>query len=113
MEKWIETPSQLVEAATREGFSMDENEAGIILGYMEGHDYALGLDKTGNLIRNDLDHAQGKDTWEEYSVRDAILFAVDMCLELMEAEEDEGKLASLRADDAALTSLYEAAMGVR
>lgn len=114
METWISTPEQLMETAAKEGFEMGEKEAGVILGYMEGHDYALGLDDAGNVIRNDLAYERGKDAWEEYSVREAILFACDMCTDLLENSDGPKEyMDSLRDDDETLTPLYEAAMQPR
>lgn len=113
METVIRTPEQLMKAARKEGFQMNENEAKVILGYVESHDYELGLDDAGNVIRNDLGYEQGKDTWEGYSVREAILFACDMCTDLLENSDGPKEyIDSLRADDEALTDLYVAAMGV-
>lgn len=108
----IRTPEKLMEVARKEGFQMSENEAKVILGYMEGHDYELGLDDAGNVIRNDLACEQDEDFWEEYSVREAILFACDMCTDLLENSDGPKEyMDSLLADDNALTGLYAAAMG--
>lgn len=45
-------------------------EAGILLDYLEGHDFAIGTDGTGNLFRKDIAEEQG-DT-EAYSIDDVI-----------------------------------------
>lgn len=107
----IRTPEQFIEAAKMEGFQVSEREAEIILGYVEGHDYELALNENGGVIRNDLAYEVGEEHWEEYSIREAILFACDMCADLLENSNGSNeRMASLQEDDEILTPLYEAAM---
>ncbi len=117
MAAFITEPYTLIKAATGQGIGMGEKAAKVILGYMEGHDYALGLEDDGSTARCDLTSG-GKSSWEPYSVKDAIVFASEMCGELIQAEEEKSEpneeyLASLRDDDATLTPLYEVAIGWR
>lgn len=50
---------------------MTEQEASIVLGYMEGSGYLLGTYQ-GELYRGDPSKEQGKIRWESYSIDDAI-----------------------------------------
>lgn len=50
---------------------LNDKEADLILGYMEGHDYVLGA-KEGQLLRGDLAQADNMICWEVYSMDDAI-----------------------------------------
>lgn len=118
MLKEIMTEELLIEAAKKEGFQMSGKEAEVILGYMEGHDYELGLNETGGVIRNDLDYKRGEEHWEEYSIREAILFAFDMCIAIQEEQEADGApdkdlIGKLWDDEYVLTPLHEAAMNWR
>lgn len=117
MAEFINEPHTLIKAAAGQGIEMSEKAAKVILGYMEGHDYALGLEDDGSIARYDLTNGD-KGSWEPYSVKEAIIFAAEMCGEIIQAEEDkpepnEEYLASLRDDDTTLTPLYEAAIGWR
>lgn len=110
----IKNPQQFIEAARKEGFQVNEEEAGIVLGYMEGHDYELALDGTGGVVRNDLSYEVGEEHWEEYSIREAILFAGEMCADLLENGNGSNEsMASIRKDNETLAPLYEAAMNWR
>lgn len=114
MPKESMTKELFIEAAKKEGFQVSEKEAEVVLGYMEGHDYELGLDETGGVVRNDLAYELGEEHWEEYSIREAILFACDMCADLLEnGNGSNERMASIREDDKILTPLYEAAMNWR
>jgi hypothetical protein len=53
------------------GIEMTDKEADMLLGYMEGHDYAVGF-AGDRLYRGDLDEIPGEIVWEEYSVDDLI-----------------------------------------
>lgn len=111
----IMTMERFIDAAKKEGFQASEKEAEVVLGYMEGHDYELGLDETGSVIRNDLDYKVGEEHWEGYSIREAILFAFDMCIAIQEEQEDEGApdkdlIGKLWDDEYVLTPMHETAM---
>lgn len=111
----ILTTEMLVEAAAKEGFAMSTKAANVILSYMEGHDYELGLDGDGKVIRNNLGYKDGGAHWEPYSVWDAIVFAAEMCAEIQEEHEDEEEpdkeyIDQLLDDELILAPLYEAAI---
>lgn len=105
------TKELFIEAAKKEGFQVSEKEAEVVLGYMEGHDYELGLDETGDVIRNDLAYEVGEEHWAGYSIREAILFACDMCADFLENGNGSNEwMASIQEDYEILAPLYEAAM---
>ena len=102
--KEIVTSGQLVKIAAAEEVFMTDYEASIIIGYMSGHGYCLAVDGTGKLYRQDV---QDDDADEEYSLREAVLFAVEMNAALQEeAGDDKGYLKSLRDDESILAGLY-------
>lgn len=43
----------LMLAASQQGLDLDSGEVGIILGYLEGHEYCLVVDGEGKLLRHD------------------------------------------------------------
>lgn len=51
-------------------FNLTEEDSEMILGYMEGHGFALGTDYNGNLILQDIEDPDGEV--EEYSMNDVI-----------------------------------------
>ena len=51
-------------------FRMNREGAEILLNYMEGHDYRVGIDDKGNMVRVDVSDIQ--ETWEVYSLDDLI-----------------------------------------
>ena len=76
---------------------------------MEGHDYILGTDEDGAVFVNDLAYNR-HEHWEPYSIRDAILFASDMCADLIEAENNsDERQAQYEEDRKVMAALYEAA----
>lgn len=110
----IENVQQFIEAAQKEGFQVNESEAETILGYMEGHDYILGLGGVGAVFRGDLAYENGRVRWEPYSIRDAILFAGEMCADLVERGDNSAeRQAQYEEDEKILGPLYEAVLNWR
>lgn len=100
----IAKPEELLAVAIRQGIEMDGNEAGIVLGYLEGHDYCLMADEAGMTVRHD--ESEGEDCGEDmpYSVQDAVMFCQEMNGELiLESESmsvpDVDYLARLHQDE--------------
>lgn len=103
---------QLIPIALRQGVSLSEAEADLVLGYLEGHDYVLLSDGQARTVRHDLQ--RGNDHWEDepYSVQDAIRFSLEMSGELLQCAEqvetlDEAYLSSLRNDGSVLSDLLD------
>ncbi len=99
------------------GISIEDAE--LLLGYMEGHDYAIGTDKKGKLIRQDLAEEDGDI--EEYSIDDMIDTVCEWNYEMiLDAEakkntsgsdrnfvEKQDYLDSLRQDQIQLDVLFD------
>jgi hypothetical protein len=114
MLKEIMTIERFIQAAKKEGVQVSEKEAGVVLGYMEGHDYELGLDETGGVIRNDLAYEVGEEHWERYSISEAILFACEMCADILENGNGSNERMDLIQDDnKILAPLCEAVVNPR
>ena len=70
--KFLTEPAELLAwvASYAPEFKMSREGAGILLDYMEGHDYRVGVDTAGRMVRVDV--ADAKHTIEEYSLDDLI-----------------------------------------
>lgn len=71
MEQEIELftkPEEVIQWIQKSGLSFDFSveDAEILLGYLEGHDYTIGQDKEGTLYRTDIAEVQGET--EVYSI---------------------------------------------
>lgn len=100
----------LMLAASQQGLSLDIGEAGVILGYLEGHEYCLVVDGEGRLLRHDEQY--GTDHREDmpYTIQDAILFCQEMNENLIRDVDfwerpDEDYLSQLRQDEQTLAAL--------
>ena len=52
-------------------FHLKEQEAEVLMNYMEGHNFLLG-EKEGKLFRGDLSYAEGKVYWMEDTIDDVV-----------------------------------------
>ena len=94
-------------------------EAAIDLNYMEGHDYAIGIDSDGKMYRQDIAEENGEI--EPYSIDDVIDIVCEWNYELiLDAEahrsdpkdfndynEYQNKYESLKADEKRLDRLFD------
>lgn len=91
-------------------FPMTVEEADVLLGYVEGHGYALA-GKDGRLYRGDVCGQPEEISWEEYNIEDIIDDANEWNFEMIkDSERLMGELESY--DDCQLVSeSYEAMCG--
>ena len=70
--KFLTEPAELLAwvASSVPEFRMNREGAEILLNYMEGHDYRVGVDPAGNMVRVDVSDANS--LLEEYSLDDLI-----------------------------------------
>ena len=69
-------------------FQMNEKEADLICGYMDGHGYVVGQ-KDGQLCRGDLNAETDRTVWEETTIDDLVDSAMEWNYELLkEARSD-------------------------
>ncbi len=73
-------------ALVADAFAMTDEEAGIVLGYVEGHGYALAA-KDGSLYRGDVCGQPEDISWEEYDIEDAIDDAYEWNFAMMQDSE--------------------------
>lgn len=113
--------------STDDPIQLSESEADLLLGYIEGHDYALGV-MDGVLYRGDLCYRQGELHWEDepYPIDDVIDAVCEWNYELSSeyglSDEEEKvyrdpgfepespydeRIASLFDDEKILDALYE------
>lgn len=106
----VSDTSGLIAAAMRQGIRLDAEEAEMILGYLEGHDYCLMADGSGKTMRHDEQCEDDYREDEPYTIRDAIAFCQEMNDDLLrngcfQGEPDEGHLSQLRKDGQVLDAL--------
>jgi DNA repair protein RadC len=103
---------------THSTISLTNEEAEMILNYMDGHGYNLGVDE-GKLVRIDVDAEE--PTIEPYSINDAIYAVCDWNADLISETDDKIKSAysveevyklreykkTLRADEDVLDELFK------
>lgn len=107
-------------AFSAEIFPMTAEEAGVLLGYVEGHGYALA-GKDGSLYRGDVCGQPEKVCWEKYDIEDVVDDAMEWNFAMMQESErlmdqlesyydyqlvSEG-YGALRDDEKILDSLFD------
>ena len=100
----------LIFAADKQGIQMGLTAADTILGYMEGHDYMLMVDQNHQTKRHDQQDGEDHGRDEEYSVKDALQFCLDMAEDLLEEtenadESDAAYIAQLEKNCAILSDV--------
>ena len=92
-----------------------DKESDVLLGYTEGHGYALGC-RDGRLYRGDLCcTAEEGIIWEEYTVNEAVTSVMEWNFQLIEETEDEEYeyMERLTADEKILDALEEKVRSVQ
>lgn len=81
--KFLTEPGELLAwvASYAPEFKMSREGAEILLNYMEGHDYRVGIDTVGNMVRVDVSDVN--NIMEEYSLDDLIDDVSDWNYELL------------------------------
>lgn len=77
------TNQGLIAVAARQGMDLSIVEAAIVLGYLEGHDFMLLRDSCYHTKLHDLQFGDDHSEDEDYTIRDAIEFCVEMNEELL------------------------------
>ena len=86
----IQTGAELISFMEEHGisFQMNEQEADLLCGYMDGHGYVVGQ-KDGQLCRGDLCAETDRTVWEETTIDDVVDSAMEWNYELLqEAKAD-------------------------
>ena len=107
---YVNTVEKLITAAACQGLEIDADEADIILGYLEGHEYSLMVDDNGMTVRHDEQYGCQHRGDEPYSIQRAIRFCQEMNEGLIQDNESQDKpdreyLFQLRKDEQALDAL--------
>jgi len=105
-------PEELAAYAMRQGIVVGMDEADIMLGYMEGHDYCLVADNEGVMLRHDEQDGNSHSGDQAYSISDVVMFCLEMNAELLQEnklseEPDTVYLSQLRRDGEILDALME------
>ena len=126
MDKEMETGMELIQdgeqlaAFAAETFPMTAEEASVLLGYIEGHGYALA-GKDGRLYRGGVCGQPEKICWEEYDIEDVVDDATEWNFAMMQDSERlmdqlesyydyqqvSEKYGALRDDEKILDSLFD------
>lgn len=115
----IMTAEWLVSVAVRQGVQMNLVEADIVLGYMEGHGYALVSDEQYQVKLHDTEEEEkyGYTNDQPYTIREAVEFCQEMNEELLQEavgkeQQDANYILDLRKDELILSGLMEKAATV-
>ena len=117
----ITEPQELMKWMSEHDVLMDisAEDIRLLLNYLDGHDYAMGTDKEGNLVRIDVQVENGECV--EYSLDEFIDLVCEWNYELiLEADERrnnpkdmldfsraQGKYESLKQDEIVLDRMFE------
>ena len=107
----------LVAAAAQQNVALNAAEAGMILGYLEGHGYCLLADGGGATVRHDEQHGACHRGDEPYSILDTITFCQEMNEELLmdncaQRNPDVAYIDRLRKDEQVLDALMNRLAGI-
>ena len=112
----IKKAEELVAVAVRQGVQMNLVEADIVLGYMEGHGFALVSDEQFQMALHDTEEEEqyGYAKDQPYTIREAVEFCQEMNEELLQdaSDKEESYILDLRKDDLILSGLMEKAAAV-
>ena len=112
---YIDSPEMLVEVSALQGLKLNGDEAGMVLGYFEGHEYSLMAGDGGATMRHDDQYDNNHRGDIPYSIRDAIEFCWEQNEDLVMGGgipvDESGKeyLASLLRDKQIIEQLMERA----
>ena len=76
--KMVKRPQELVAAAGLQGVALNDTEAAILLGYLEGHDYCLLTADHKKFWLHDNQDVETDDNDTPYTIRDVI----ELCQEM-------------------------------
>ena len=84
-ETWdhIDTVEKLAAVSAQQGVARTANEAGLVLGYLEGHEYSLMVGAAGATVRHDEQYGNNHRGDMPYSIKDAIEFCQEQNADLM------------------------------
>ena len=115
----IKKAEDLVAVSIRQGLQMNLVEADIVLGYIEGHGFALMMDEQVQMALHDTEEEEkyGYSKDQPYTIREAVEFCQEMNEELLrdasgEESRDENRVLDLRKDGLILGGLMERAAAV-
>lgn len=113
----IKKPEELMAVAVRQGVDMNETEAEVVLGYLEGHDYCLLMAEDFTMALHDLTEGDISNNDIDYNIRQAVEFCQEMNEELLlenssKDDPDEEYLLDLRKDELILDALMKRAESV-
>jgi hypothetical protein len=93
-------------AAQKQGVSITEKEADVILGYLEGHEYCLLTDEDGTLYCHDLQYGCDYSEDIEDSVRNIARWCYMMNDDLLQEDRgDKMRYLELKRDEIVLYGL--------
>lgn len=86
----ILVPNAMIWLFADHRMTITADEASLLLGYLEGHDYSIYVRPDGQIMRHDLDGFDGAPD-QPYSIREILEFVMDMNEEFIKiCERGEG-----------------------
>lgn len=112
--KTVTCTSEIMAAAGNQGVELNDVEAAILLGYLEGHDYCLKMGRKRELWLHDNQNGEKDENDTPYTVRDVIELCQELNGEILLDEEgrDTTKpdyIMELRKDEMLLERMMEKA----
>ena len=102
----INTADQMVAVAMLQGIVMTSEEADVVLGYLEGHDFYLIADADGNTVRHDMLYENIHRGDRPCTIQDAVWFCQEMNEDLIhDNPSNKEYLIQLRKDKQILDAL--------
>lgn len=103
---------ELMAAAGNQGVALNDTEAEILLGYLEGHDYCLKMGKNRRLWLHDNQDGEKDDNDDAYTIRDVIELCQELNGEILLEEEgkqtpEKNYILELRKDEILLKQMME------
>lgn len=115
----VKSAEDLVAVAVRQGLQMNLVEAEIMLGYIEGHGFAMISDEQYQVMLHDAEEEEkyGYANDQPYTIREAVEFCQEMNEELLldassKEQQDESYILDMRKDNLILNGLMEKAAAV-
>lgn len=105
---YIDAPELLMEVSAQQRIALTADEAELILGYFEGHEYSLMAGDAGATMRHDDQYGNNHRGDMPYSIRDAIEFCQEQNADLMARDDiSQEEYQSLLRDQQIIDLLME------
>lgn len=115
--KMVKEPMELIASAGCQGVALNDTEAEILLGYLEGNDYCLMMDDRRKLWLHDNQDGERDEDDTPYTIREVIEFCQELNGDILLGEEtkensEPAYVLELRKDEMLLQHMLDRASEV-